>query len=261
MLSLSHSYLHTHIHTKSERETHTETNRHYVFEKRIPFFLVQRYNININNNHHQPSSALAHRFSYFFPFRCVYNAHIHVHFEWHDCVCVCAHASFFHLLRFFGSRTLSTIPLLYGNHNLMYFPFGGYVIKFVRLWRALLKYLPFHWIAERSVNLSTLNSVCEWARRHTSIRPLDSTWNRLETVSDLMNTSEMMVFFSFSSAQLSLILVVYFFFISSCQLNRNINECYICCAFHIANKWRTKFVHEIRLCVQKCITEQKMIIM
>lgn len=70
-----HSYLHTEREKERERHTHRQTNT--VCLKNAFHFLVQRYNI--NNNHHQPSSALAHRFSHFFPFRCVYNAHIHVH--------------------------------------------------------------------------------------------------------------------------------------------------------------------------------------
>lgn len=65
-------------------------------------------------------------------------------FIWYVCAWMRGRAQFFFFTFLVAARYLPFSS--YTHHNLRYFPFGGYVIKFVRFWCALLKYLPFHWI-------------------------------------------------------------------------------------------------------------------
>lgn len=112
-------------------------------------------------------------------------------FIWYVCAWMRGRAQFFFFTFLVAARYLPFSS--YTHHNLRYFPFGGYVIKFVRFWCALLKYLPFHWIT------------C-------------ALW-----ISKLINTFKYMFLWMFFVSFVQFILISDFLSLSfvNCQLNRN----------------------------------------
>lgn len=152
-----------------------------VWKNVFDFFFVHHFN---NHHHHQLFLHIG--------FRCVWKILISMHIYM---VCVCAWmrgpAQFFFFTFLVAARYLPFSS--YTHHNLRYFPFGGYVIKFVRFWCALLKYLPFHWIT------------C-------------ALW-----ISKLINTFKYMFLWMFFVSFVQFILISDFLSLSfvNCQLNRN----------------------------------------